>query len=363
MFRRLLFCLSLSLLFQGSFMSNEVKGAEQVKQKPFKIGFVYISPVGESGWSYSHYAAREVLAKQPDILTYYKEAVPVEEAEEVMLKMAGKGYDIIFATSFSYQDATLSVAKKFPDTVFMHCSGNQTAPNVANYFGRMYQARYLTGMVSGLMCKTNQIGYVAAYPIPEVIRGINAFTLGVREVNPQAQVRVFWVNQWFGKDRERKAALKLIESGADVLTSHQDSPWVQGAVASEKGVHFVGYHSDVSKFFEDAHIVSAVWNWTPYYQNVVDKVRAGTWKSSSDWLDMKSGAVNISPYGTKVPQEVQAKVDARKKEIIDGKYIVFQGPVKDRNGKVRIAKGAVPTDHELAVQDWFVEGVIDAPKE
>ncbi|MDR2825619.1 MAG: BMP family ABC transporter substrate-binding protein [Deltaproteobacteria bacterium] len=344
-------------------MYTEVKGAEPVKQKPFKIGFVYISPVGEAGWSYSHYVAREALAKQPDILTYYKEAVPAEDSEEVMLKMAEKGYDMIVSTSFSYQDATLNVAKKFPNTVFIHCSGNQTAPNVSNYFGRMYQARYLTGMVSGLMSKTNQIGYVAAYPIPEVIRGINAFTLGVREVNPQAQVRVLWVNQWFGRDRERKAALKLIEAGADVLTSHQDSPWVQGAVALEQGVHFVGYHSDVSKFFEEAHLVSAIWNWTPYYQSVVAKVRAGTWKSSSDWLDMKSGAVDISSYGPKVPQEVRAKVDARKNEIIEGKYVVFQGPVKDQNGKERIAKGAFPTDHDLAVQDWFVEGVIVAPKE
>jgi basic membrane protein A len=217
-------------------------------------------------------------------------------------------------------------------------------------------------MVSGLMTKTGQIGYVAAYPIPEVIRGINAFTLGARAVNPEAQVRVLWVGQWFGAAKEREAALKLIETGADVLASHQDSPFTLGAVAEEKGVYFAGYHSDAGQFGPEAHLVSAVWNWAPYYQTVIEAVRSGTWKSESVWLGMQNGAVDISPYGSSVPQEARAVVDARKQEIMDGRYVVFQGPVRDQKGKVRIAEGDIPADQELLALDWFVEGVIGSPE-
>jgi basic membrane protein A len=292
MFKSVLFFLLACV--SGWVAASAASGADPDK-RPLRIGFVYVSPVGDAGWSYAHDQGRAILAKQPGILTYYKEAVPEEEAEEVISRMAGKGYDIIFTTSFSFLDATFRVAEKFPDTVFMHCSGNRTAPNVGNYFARIYQARYLTGMVSGLMTRTNQIGYVAAYPIPEVIRGINAFTLGVRAVNPEARVRVLWVRQWFGAAREREAALKLIDAGVDVLTSHQDSPIVLGAVAEEKGIYFVGYHSDADKFGPEAHLVSAAWNWAPYYQAVVDAVRAGTWKSDSVWLGIQSGIAANSP--------------------------------------------------------------------
>jgi basic membrane protein A len=229
---------------------------------------------------------------------------------------------------------------------------------VGAYFARIYQPRYFSGMVGGFMTRTNRIGYVAASPVPEVIRGINAFTLGARSVNPEVEVHVLWVNQWSGRVSEREASVELIEAGADVLAGHLDSPVIQGAVAKEKGVYFIGYHSDSSEISADAHLVSAVWKWIPLYESVVREVRSGTWKSSSRWLDMKSGAVDLSPYGAVVPQNVRDAVDARKREIIAGNDVVFQGPVKDQRGRVRIAEGARPADKELAEMNWFVEGVV-----
>ena len=337
-------------------------GTATAAEKELKIGFVYVSPVGDAGWSYAHDLARQALAKQPGITTYYMESVPEgADSERVILNMARKGYDIIFTTSFGYMDPTIKVAKQFPKITFLHCAGYKTAPNVSNYFGRVYQPRYLTGMVAGKMTKSNQIGYVAAFPIPEVIRGINAFTLGVKAVNPDAQVRVVWTKTWYDPALEKDAAISLLDVGVDVLAQHQDSPGPQEA-AQDKGVYSVGYNTDMSKFAPKSHLVAAVWDWVPFYLDVVDQVRKGTWKSGSFWPGLETGAVNISPYGEMVPQDVRALVDARKQEIIDGKFVVFSGPVKDQSGQVRVEAGQALTDEELLSMDWFVEGVIGSTK-
>jgi basic membrane protein A len=209
-------------------------------EKPLKIGFVYVSPANETGWSYAHDQARQELEKMEDISTFYTESVPEgADSERVILQMAHKNYDIIFTTSFEYMDPTIKVAKQFPKTVFLHCSGYKTADNVGNYFGRMYQARYLTGLVAGAMTKKNVIGYAAAFPIPEVIRGINAFTMGVRAVNPKAEVRVMWTKTWYDVATEKEAGKRLVDAGCDVIAQHQDSPGPQEA-AAEKGIYSVG---------------------------------------------------------------------------------------------------------------------------
>lgn len=328
------------------------------KDRPLKIGFVYVSPANEAGWSYSHDQGRKALAALPGITTFYAESVPEgADSERTILQMARKGYDIIFTTSFGYMDATLKVAQQYPKITFLHCSGFKTAPNMSNYFGRMYQARYLSGMVAGSMTKSNIIGYVAAFPIPEVIRGINAFTLGVREVNPKAEVRVVWTKTWYDPATEKQAGKSLLDVGADVLAQHQDSPGPQEA-AQERGAYSVGYNTDMSSFAPKAHLVAAVWNWTPFYLDVVKQVRAGTWKSGSFWPGLESGIVGLSPYGDMVPQSLRDRVDARKQEIIDGKYVVFAGPVKDQSGKERIAAGTTPADKELLNMNWFVQGVV-----
>lgn len=353
MFRRILFVLlALALSAPSAFAA----------EKEIKVGFLYVSPVGDSGWSYSHDLGREAMSKIPGVATYIAESVPEgAQSERAINKMARDGYDIIVTTSFGYMDPTIKVAGHFPKTTFLHCSGYKTSENVSAYFGRAYQPRYLTGMVAGRMTKSNQIGFVAAFPIPEVIRGINAFTLGVREVNPQAQVRVVWTKTWYDPAMEKEAARGLLDTGVDVITQHQDSAGPQEA-AEERGAYCIGYSTDMSSFAPNGHLVAAVWNWTPFYLDVVDQVRKGTWKSGNFWPGMESGIVDLSPYGQAVPQSVRDEVERRKREIIDGKFVVFQGPIKDQTGNERVRPGVTLSDPELLSLDWFVEGVVGSPK-
>ncbi len=326
--------------------------------KPIKVGFVYVSPIGDAGWSYAHDQGRLALDALPGVTSSFVEAVPEgPDSERVILNMARKGYDVIFATSFGYMDPMLKVAKQFPKTVFMHCSGFKLAPNMGNYFGRMYQARYLSGMVAGAMSKSNTLGYVAAFPIPEVIRGINAFTLGAQSVNPKAEVRVVWTKTWYDPATEKEAAKSLLDVGADVIAQHQDSPGPQEA-AQEKGVYSVGYNSDMTTFAPKAHLTAPVWNWGPIYKQVVEAARKGTWKSEATWYGMKEGIVDLAPFGKMVPKQIQANVMAKKQEILDGKEMIFTGPLKDQAGKVRIAPGKAATDEELLGMKYFVQGVI-----
>lgn len=324
----------------------------------FKVGFVYVSPIGDAGWSFAHDQGRQMVEAMEGVTTSFVEAVPEgPDSERVMLNMARKGYDLIFATSYGYMDPMLKVAKQFPNVVFMHCSGFKTAKNMGNYFGRMYQARYLSGLVAGAMTKSNTIGYVAAFPIPEVIRGINAFTLGARSANPQVKVRVVWTKTWYDPATEKEAAKSLLDVGADVITQHQDSPSPQEA-AQERRAYSVGYNSDMSKFAPKSHLCAPIWNWGPFYKEIVEQVRQGKWQSKAHWYGLERGIVGLSPMSKLVPQEVQNSVLAKKDEIVSGKTKVFAGPIKDQTGKLRIAKGTAASDKELLGMTWFVDGVI-----
>ena len=326
--------------------------------KDFQVGFVYVSPIGDAGWSYAHDQGRLFIDQLDGVSTSYVEAVPEgPDSERVMLNMARKNYDLIFATSFGYMDPMLKVAQKFPNTIFMHCSGFKTAPNMGNYFGRIYQPRYLSGMVAGSMTKSNTLGYVAAFPIPEVIRGINAFTLGAQAVNPDAQVRVVWTKTWYDPATEKEAAKSLLDVGADVIAQHQDSPGPQEA-AQEKGVYSIGYNSDMSAFAPKAHLCAPVWNWGPFYKEVVEAVRGGSFEPKAYWYGMEHGIVDLSPMSSMVPEDVQKKVLAEKEAIIAGQVKVFTGPVKDQAGTVRIPDGKTAEDGELLGMDYFVQGVI-----
>jgi basic membrane protein A len=323
-----------------------------------KVGFIYVSPIGDAGWSFAHDQGRLAVEDMAGVTTSYVEAVAEgPDAERVMLNMARKGYKVIFATSFGYMDPMLKVAKQFPDVVFEHCSGFKSAANMGNYFGRMYQARYLSGMVAGAMTKSNILGYVAAFPIPEVIRGINAFTLGAQEVNPKVQVRVVWTKTWYDPATEKEAAKSLLDVGADVIAQHQDSPGPQEA-AQEKGVYSIGYNTDMSMFAPKAHLTAPVWNWAPFYTQTVDEVRSGTWKSASVWRGMKEGMVDLAPFGSMVPEDVRAKVNTKKAAIIDGSAMLFAGPVKDQGGNIQVPEGKVATDKELLDMKYFVQGVV-----
>ncbi|HWP49943.1 MAG TPA: BMP family ABC transporter substrate-binding protein [Candidatus Limnocylindrales bacterium] len=316
-------------------------GLKVQAQDKLKVAFIYVSPVGDFGWSYAHDQGRKYLEKTLNYVeTAYTESVAPPDVERVIRDYAQKGYKVIFTTSFEFMDPTLEVARDFPDTIFEHCSGYKTAKNVGTYFGRIHEAAYLSGLVAGKMTRKNRLGFVAAHPIPEVIRNINSFTKGVREVNPQATVKVVWTGSWYDPPKEKEAALSLIEAGADVIAQHQDSPAALEA-AKEKQVYSVGYNNDMSQFNPEGFLTAPVWNWGPFYVEVVKSVKEGTWKSESYWKGFEAGIIDIAPYGKAVPQEIRDFVDKRKQEIKEGKFKVW--PDK--------------SDEELLKMNYFIEGV------
>lgn len=328
--------------------------------EPLKVGFVYVSPVSDAGWTHQHDEGRKALEKAlgDKVETKYIENVPEGgEAERVIRQFASDGYGLIFTTSFGYMNPTIKVAKQFPNVVFEHATGYKTAKNVGTYVARFYQARYLTGIVAGRMTKTNVAGYVAAFPIPEVLRGIDAFTMGMRSVNPDAQVKVIWVNSWFDPGREREAADVLISQGADVVTHHTDSTAVVQA-AEDAGVWSVAYHSDMSKYGPNTQLTAATHHWGDFYTKTAREVMNGTWKSESIWGGLKEGMVDIAPLNAAVPDSVAKEVAARKQAIKDGSFHPFQGPIKNQAGEVVVPEGKAMTDEELEKLEWYVEGVV-----
>ncbi|MFZ5814408.1 MAG: BMP family ABC transporter substrate-binding protein [Bacillota bacterium] len=335
-------------------------GAEAPKkEEKLKVAFVYVGPIGDAGWTWAHDQGRLYLEKQlgSKVETSYIESVPEgADAERVFEELAQKGNKVIFGTSFGYMDAMLAVAQRHPDVRFFHATGYKTAANMSTYFGRAYQARYLTGIVAGLQTKKNQIGYVAAFPIPEVVRGINAFTLGVRSVNPNATVKVVWTNTWYDPAKEKDAAKSLLDVGVDLIAMHQDTPGPLQA-AEERGAFGVGYNSDMSKFAPKAFLTAPVWNWGPYYVRSVESVMNNTFKSEQYWGPMKDGIIDIAPIAAFAHPDAKAKVETVKKQILDGSWDVFTGPIKDQTGKVRVEAGKRMTDAEMLSFDWFVEGV------
>ena len=350
--------LILGLMVLAMAVSLTAPIAAQAK-KPLKIAFVYIGPPGDMGWTYEQDRGRLAVEKKfgSQIETKFIENVPEgPDAERVIRQYAAAGFDMIFTTSFGYMDPTLAVAKEFPKVIFEHCSGYKTAPNMATYFGRIEEARYLTGIIAGRMTKTNVIGYVAAFAIPEVVRGINGFTLGVRSVNPKAQVKVVWTNTWYDPVKEREAAVALLDSGADIIAQHQDTTEPQKA-AQERGKLSIGYDSDMGKFVGDSVLASAVWEWSTYLSDTIQQALNGTWKSHEYWGGLKDNVVKISDISPKVPASVKKEVETAQKKILGG-WSIFTGPLKGQDGKVVYPAGQVVPDGKQASMDWFVEGVV-----
>ncbi len=347
----LLFSILLSACLAGSAFAAQ-------HEKEITAGFIYVGPVGDAGWTYAHDQGRLEMEKLPFVKpSTYIESVPEgAESARVINGLVRKGANLIFTTSFGYMDATIDVARRNKDVVFMHCSGFKTAENVGTYFGRMYEPRYLSGIVAGKMTKKNVIGYVAAFPIPEVIRGINAFTLGARSVNPQAEVKVVWTQTWFDPGIERDAADSLLDVGADVLAMHQDAPATLQA-AEARGAYVIGYNSDMRSFAPNAFLTAPVWNWGALYTRLATEVSTGTWKSTQIWDGMKEGLVELAPFNAKVPAEVQTLVTGKAAAIKAGTFHPFTGPIKDQAGNEVVAPGQVPTDGDLLSMNYFVSGV------
>jgi len=327
------------------------------KGEKLKAGFVYVGPVGDAGWTKSHDDGRKELETLPFMeKSTYVESVPEgAEAVRVITELAESGCDMIFTTSFGYMDPTMEVAEKYPDVKFFHATGYKTGPNFTNYMGKMYQSKYLAGIVAGEMSKTGKMGYVAPFPIPEVVRLINAFTLGARSVNPDATVQVLWTNSWFDPVHEKEAANTMIADGCDIITQGADSAGPQEA-AEAAGVYSIGYDSDMSMFAPTAHLTSAVWHWGIYYKDVATKIHEGTWTNEPIWWDMGTGITGLSPFNEIVPQEVQDKVAKAKIDILEDDQI-FTGPLYDNKGKLRVKEGVVMTDQEKLSIQWFVKGV------
>ena len=334
------------------------KAKTETTSEKLKVGFIYVGSATDGGYSQAHDNGRKYLEEKiPNVQAVIKESVPEgQEVEKVAADMVDQGCKVIFATSFGYMDYIEKVAKKYPDVKFFHCSGYKTADNMSTYFGREYQARYLTGIIAGMKSKNGKIGYVAAFSIPEVVRSVNAFTLGARSVNPNAVVKVTWTNTWYGPAKEKEAAVALLDQGVDVLGQYQDTTAAQQA-AEERGVACIGSDMDMSAAAPKTNMTSAVWNWGPYYTQAVQSVIDGKFKSESYWGGIDTGIVQISPLTKNAPEGAQAKIDEAKAKMSNKSWDVFTGPIKDQTGNVKVADGQKMSDKELLSFDWLVEGV------
>jgi simple sugar transport system substrate-binding protein len=327
---------------------------------PFKVAFVYIDPVGDSGWSYQHDLGRRALEKTlgAKVKTTYVEHIPATaDAERVIRQLAAAGNDMIFTTSFGYMEPTLKVAKLFPKVKFAHATGYKTAANMNTYEARFYEGSYLLGLLAGKMSKSNTLGFVGSYPIPEVIRNINAFTLGARSVNPNIKTKVIWIDTWYDPGKERQAAETLIAQGADVLCQNTDSPAVVQA-AEKKGIHAFGWDSDMRKYGPRAELTANTENWGVYYIDEVSKALAGTWTGNrkTRW-GIQEGMVELTPLNRNVPPDAAKLFEDGKAAIVSGKLKLFSGPLKDNTGKVKLAAGTVLPEADLMSMNWYVEGV------
>jgi simple sugar transport system substrate-binding protein len=327
---------------------------------PLKVAFVYVAPVMDTGWVHQHDEARKAVesAFGDKVKTTYVENVPEgPDAERVIRDLAQQGNKLIFTPSFGYMEPTLKVAKDFPDVKFESITGYKTAPNVAVANARYYEGRYLAGIVAGRMSKTGLAGYVAGFPIPEVLQGINAFTLGMRSVNPKAQVKVVWLNAWFDPARERDAAMTLMNEGADVLAFHSATDAVMRA-AQERGKMAVAYHSDMRKTAPDAQIVAVTHHWGEYYIRRTRAVLDDAWRSGNLWGGVKERMIRIEGFGPKVPHAVRDEALARQRDVAAGRVKPFAGPIVDNEGKQVIAAGQSLSDEQILNMNYLVQGVV-----
>lgn len=328
--------------------------------EPLKVGFLHENPVGQGGWTLSHELAREKLNEHygDKVDTSAIDGIaPGVDAERILTKYARGGTDLIFATSFGFLNPTQKVSKRYKKTTFEHASGYLQTANVGTYQIRGYQGRYLAGIIAGKHSKSNVIGYVGSFPIPEVIRGINAFTLGIRSVNPDAKVELIWTNSWSDPAKEKEATELLIAKGADIVTHHSESASVMNT-AKAAGVYSVGYQTDRSAAAGDYHLVSVVHNWFPIYKAIIDEKLAGTWSSKKRWIGVEADASQLVSLSDKIPPEVVALVDASRLAMQEGRFRVFEGPLVDQSGTEQIAEGIVPDDEYLLAMEWLVKGVV-----
>ena len=327
---------------------------------PFKVGFVYVGPVGDGGWTYEHDQARQAVeAEYGDAVeTVFQENVPEgADAERVMTQMALSGADMIFTTSFGFMDATVNVAERFPDVIFEHATGYKRADNLATYSARFYEGRAVMGHIAGRMTESGKIGYIASFPIPEVIRGINASYLWAKKANPDVTMDVIWVYTWFDPAKEAEAAQALIEQGVDVILQHTDSTAPLAEAAKHEGVIGFGQASDMAEYKPSPRVSSIIDNWAPYYIRRVGEAMDGSWESADTWEGIAPGMVEIGEMTDTLPQDVRDEAMALRDAIAAGETAVFEGPIARADGSAWLAEGETADDGTLATMDFYVEGL------
>ena len=324
---------------------------------PVKVGFVYVGPIGDHGWTYRHDIGRQQIEKAygDKVKTTYVESVKYGPDAERTIRMLAETNDIVFATSFGYMEPMLKVAKEFPNVKFEHATGYKQSDNMASYGLRLYQARHVQGIIAGMMTKTNKICYVAAYPIPEVIREINTYYLGAKKMNPDVDIDIVWANTWYNPSKEADAANVMMAEGCDMMAQHTDSPAPLQA-AQQQGKLGFGQASDQFKFAPKAQLTATIDNWGPYYVQKVGQVIDGTWTTGNYFGHMNDGSVQMAPF-TNMPDNVRMKAAEIKQAIRDGKYFAFTGPIKDNTGKLQLADGEVADDAHLNTMMYYVEGI------
>ncbi len=345
-------------LIAASCSSDEEAGAcaNGADDDVLAVGFIHVGPVADKGWSWAHDQGAEFLKSELGdavSITTLENIPEGADSQRVIEDLAAQGCELIFGTTFGYMESMVAASANYPDTVFMHATGFMVSDNMGNYFGAAEEARYLSGMAAGEATQNNNIGYVAAFPIPEVLRGINAFTLGAQSVNPDISVQVVWTSTWFDPPKEGAATQSLIDSGADVVAMHQDST-EPGTTAEAAGVKWVGYNTDMEEFAPDAWLTAATWDWGPYYLATAQQVIGGTWQPDFFYGNMAGGMVTLAPFGGSVEQTTQDKITAKQAEIIAGTFQVFPDPIINQAGESQ------PLG-DIFIMDYFVEGVVGSP--
>jgi basic membrane protein A and related proteins len=325
---------------------------------PLKVGFIFLGPVGDYGWTWAHNKGRLAMdaAFKGQIVSSYVENVKEDASAIPILKDLAQSHKLIYATSYGYMDQTIEVAKQFPNVMFEHCTGYKRAANVSTYNSRFHQGRSVLGTIAGMMSKTGTIGYLGSYKVPEVVLGVNSFTLAAQAVNPNIKTKLVMIDSWFDPAKEAAAVSTLANLGCDVIAQHTDSP-AGLQVAEQRKVWCFGQGADMSRFAPKMHLTAIEDIWGPYYISRAKAMLDGTWKSDDAWWGFKEGTVVISPYNKAMPDPVKAAADKIIAGWKDDSYDVFTGPISDQDGKERVAKGERMKDADLAVIDWYVKGV------
>lgn len=329
-----------------------------------KAAWIYVGPITDHGWTQAHDEGRKYVEQQlgSAVQTTYKENVPEgPQVAQVVEDLIRDGNKIIFGTSFGFQDALYSEALKHPDVKFEQATGFKTAANMGEYFGAAEDADYLTGMALGAASKKGKIGFVAPFPIPEVIREINAVTLGAQTTHPGATVQVVWTNTWFDPTKEKQAAQSLLSLGVDAIGQGQDSP-ATGDAAKAVAVPWSGYDSDQSSYAPDIWLTGTVYHWGPYYAKRVKAALDGSWKMDNYYGSIADGMIGLAPFGKSVATAVQSQISAKMDAIKGGSFYEFTGPLKDQTGSTHVPTGTKLTLNDLFSMDWFVQGIIGSPK-